>query len=83
MSDTHASDSAVRTLTHHIDGKPRPGAGGRFGDVFNPATGKVQARVPLASKAEVGAAVAAARAAFPAWAEMPALKRARILFKFK
>ncbi|MEJ0004062.1 MAG: CoA-acylating methylmalonate-semialdehyde dehydrogenase [Pararobbsia sp.] len=83
MSDTHASDSAVRTLTHHIDGKPRPGAGGRFGDVFNPATGKVQARVPLASKAEVGAAVAAARAAFPAWAETPALKRARILFKFK
>ena len=83
MSDTHASDSAVRNITHFIGGKVQPGTSGRTGDVFNPATGKVQARVPLASKAEVASAVAAARAAFPAWAETPALKRARILFKFK
>ncbi|HTJ94181.1 MAG TPA: CoA-acylating methylmalonate-semialdehyde dehydrogenase [Pararobbsia sp.] len=83
MSDTHASDTAVRNITHFIGGKIQPGTSGRTGDVFNPATGKVQARVPLASKAEVASAVAAARAAFPAWAETPALKRARILFKFK
>jgi malonate-semialdehyde dehydrogenase (acetylating)/methylmalonate-semialdehyde dehydrogenase len=83
MSDTHANDTAVRPIPHHVGGKAQPGTSGRAGDVFNPATGKVQARVPLASTAEVGAAVAAARAAFPAWAETPALKRARILFKFK
>jgi malonate-semialdehyde dehydrogenase (acetylating)/methylmalonate-semialdehyde dehydrogenase len=83
MSDTHANDTAVRTITHHFGGKAQPGTSGRVGDVFNPALGKVQARVPLASTAEVGAAVAAARAAFPAWSETPALKRARILFKFK
>jgi malonate-semialdehyde dehydrogenase (acetylating)/methylmalonate-semialdehyde dehydrogenase len=83
MSDTHANDTAVRNITHHVGGKAQPGTSGRVGDVFNPALGKVQARVPLASAAEVGAAVAAARAAFPAWSETPALKRARILFKFK
>jgi malonate-semialdehyde dehydrogenase (acetylating)/methylmalonate-semialdehyde dehydrogenase len=83
MSDTHANDTAVRAIHHHIGGKAQPGTSGRVGDVFNPATGKVQARVPLASTVEVGTAVAAARAAFPAWSETPALKRARILFKFK
>ncbi len=83
MSDTHASDTAVRNITHFIGGKLVPGASGRTGDVFNPAVGKVQARVALASSAEVDKAVAAARAAFPAWAETPPLKRARILFKFK
>ncbi|RKP50231.1 CoA-acylating methylmalonate-semialdehyde dehydrogenase [Pararobbsia silviterrae] len=83
MSDTHAGDTAVRNITHFIGGKIQPGTSGRTGDVFNPATGKVQARVALASKAEVAAAVAAARAAFPAWADTPALKRARILFNFK
>src|SRR5439155_10843852 len=56
---------------------------GRFGDVFDPATGEVQAKVALASKAEVDRAVAAAAAAFPAWAQTPALQRARILFRFK
>ena len=83
MSDTHASDTAVRNITHFIGGKIVPGASGRTGDVFNPAAGKVQAHVALASSAEVDKAVAAARAAFPAWAETPPLKRARILFKFK
>ena len=56
---------------------------GRAGDVFNPSLGVVAARVALASEAEVDAAVRAARAAFPAWAATPALKRARVLFKFK
>ncbi|WP_143282070.1 CoA-acylating methylmalonate-semialdehyde dehydrogenase, partial [Caballeronia choica] len=54
-----------------------------FGDVFNPATGAVSSRVPLASVAEVDAAVAAAKAAFPAWSEMAPIKRARVMFKFK
>ncbi|WP_374447054.1 CoA-acylating methylmalonate-semialdehyde dehydrogenase [Stella sp.] len=71
------------TLTHWISGKPTEGLSGRFGDVFNPATGEVTGRVPLATAAEVDAAVAAAAAAFPAWAATPPLRRARVMFKFK
>ncbi len=70
-------------LNHFIDGRAREGASGRFGEIHNPATGKVAARVPLASSAEVADAVAAARAAFPAWAATTPLRRARILSKFK
>jgi malonate-semialdehyde dehydrogenase (acetylating) / methylmalonate-semialdehyde dehydrogenase len=72
-----------RTISHFINGKIVEAASGRFGDVFDPATGEVQAKVALASKAEVDTAVAAAAAAFPAWAQTPALQRARILFRFK
>jgi malonate-semialdehyde dehydrogenase (acetylating)/methylmalonate-semialdehyde dehydrogenase len=50
--------------------------------VFNPATGAVARQVALASTDEVGAAVAAAQAAFPAWAEMPPIRRARVMLKF-
>jgi malonate-semialdehyde dehydrogenase (acetylating) / methylmalonate-semialdehyde dehydrogenase len=83
MGETHLNEAGVRTLTHYVNGKPLGGASERYGDVFNPATGKVAARVPLASVAEVDAAVVAASAAFPAWSEMAPIKRARILFKFK
>jgi malonate-semialdehyde dehydrogenase (acetylating) / methylmalonate-semialdehyde dehydrogenase len=54
----------------------------RSQSVFNPATGAVTGQVALASKAEVDQAVAAAQAAFPAWADAPPLKRARVMFKF-
>jgi malonate-semialdehyde dehydrogenase (acetylating)/methylmalonate-semialdehyde dehydrogenase len=83
MGETHQREAGVRTLTHYINGKPLESTSERYGDVFNPAFGQVSARVPLATVAEVDAAVAAASAAFPAWAEMPPIKRARILFKFK
>ncbi len=56
---------------------------GRWNEVFEPATGAATARVPLASRAETGKAIAAAAAAFPKWAETPPLRRARIMFKFK
>lgn len=75
----------ARTLApigHHIAGQVRPGASGRQQDVTNPATGAVTGQVALASSAEVDAAVAAAQAAFPAWADTSPLRRARILFKF-
>jgi malonate-semialdehyde dehydrogenase (acetylating)/methylmalonate-semialdehyde dehydrogenase len=71
------------TLTHWIAGQPAEGRSGRFADVHNPAIGEVSARVPLANLAEVDAAVAAAQAAFPAWAATPPLRRARVMFKFK
>ena len=70
-------------LTHYISGKAAPGTSGRFADVFNPATGVAEKRVPLATKAEVDEVVAVARAAWPAWAKTPPLRRARILDKFK
>ncbi|MGB9130523.1 MAG: aldehyde dehydrogenase family protein, partial [Thiobacillus sp.] len=58
--------SAVK-LHLWINGQRVPSHGGRMGDVFNPATGNVIRRVPLASQSDIDAAVAAARAAFPAW----------------
>jgi malonate-semialdehyde dehydrogenase (acetylating)/methylmalonate-semialdehyde dehydrogenase len=57
--------------------------GERTQDVFNPSTGEVDKQVVLASKATVEEAIAAATAAFPAWRNTPAIKRARVMFKFK
>ena len=69
-------------IGHYIGGRAVAGTSGRTQDVFNPATGAVTGKVALASAAEVSAAVAAAQAAFPAWADTPPIRRARILFKF-
>ncbi len=73
----------TETLSHYINGQQVPGAGGRFADVFNPALGTVQSRVPLASREEIDRVVAAAKAAFPAWAAATPLKRSRVMSKFK
>ncbi|MBW8313213.1 MAG: CoA-acylating methylmalonate-semialdehyde dehydrogenase [Rhizobium sp.] len=72
-----------RRIPHFIHGQPQEGSPGRWGEVFDPATGAVQAKVALASADDVSAAVAAAQAAFPAWAATPPLQRARVLFKYK
>jgi malonate-semialdehyde dehydrogenase (acetylating)/methylmalonate-semialdehyde dehydrogenase len=69
-------------LQHWIGGRRVGGASGQFGDVFNPASGELTARVPFASTAEVGKAVEAAAKAFPGWAATPPLRRARVMFKF-
>jgi malonate-semialdehyde dehydrogenase (acetylating)/methylmalonate-semialdehyde dehydrogenase len=76
------SESAMQDLSHFIDGKRVAGTSGRFADVFNPATGEVQARVPLASAAELAAAVEGAKAAQPRWAATNPQRRARVLMKF-
>ena len=78
-----SQDSKVRELSHWVNGQAVAGVSGRFGEVFHPASGQVQARVPLATDAEVEAAVAAAAKAFPAWAAQPPLRRARVLFRFR
>ncbi|WP_321796616.1 CoA-acylating methylmalonate-semialdehyde dehydrogenase [Caballeronia sp. J97] len=83
MGETHQSEARVSQLTHFIGGARVEGESERFGDVFNPATGAVAARVPLAGASEVDAAVAAAKAAFAEWSETAPIKRARVLFKFK
>jgi malonate-semialdehyde dehydrogenase (acetylating)/methylmalonate-semialdehyde dehydrogenase len=73
----------MRNIHHFVGGQEVQGKSGRTADVFNPATGEVQAKVALASKAELDAAVKVAAAAFPGWAATPPLTRARIMFKFK
>jgi malonate-semialdehyde dehydrogenase (acetylating)/methylmalonate-semialdehyde dehydrogenase len=76
-------DAALIELQHWVGGKSVPGGSGRFSDVFHPASGRVQARVPLATEAEVDIAVQAAAKAFPEWAAQPPLRRARVLFRFR
>ncbi len=80
------SPSATQTipeLAHWINGARVPGTSGRFSDVYHPASGKIQARLPLATLAEVDAAVQAAAAAFPSWSAQPPLRRARVMFRFR
>ena len=73
---------STTSIDHYIGGRVVAGTSGRVQAVFNPATGVVTGSVALANSAEVAAAVASAQAAFPAWADTPPIRRARILFKF-
>jgi malonate-semialdehyde dehydrogenase (acetylating) / methylmalonate-semialdehyde dehydrogenase len=77
------SAPSLRTVPHWINGKAVAGISGRTSNVYNPATGKIQALLPLANRAELDAAVAAAEAAFPAWSSLPPLRRARVMFRFR
>jgi malonate-semialdehyde dehydrogenase (acetylating) / methylmalonate-semialdehyde dehydrogenase len=72
----------MREIGHFVGGKTVPGKSGRSGDVFNPATGEIDAKVALASKAELGEAVENAKRAQPAWAATNPQRRARVLMKF-
>ena len=75
--------SVMREINHLIDGRSVVGMSGRFGDVFNPNTGEVQARVALASVAEVDAAVQSALRAQQNWALVNPQRRARVMFEFR
>jgi len=70
-------------LTHFVGGKRVAGQSGRFSDVYNPASGEVTTRVPLASATELDAAVQVAKAAFPKWVQTPPITRARVMFRYK
>src|SRR5579859_2119644 len=87
MNTRDAALAKVRELHHYIGGKHVKGAdpksGGRFGDVYNPTTGAVAAKVPLASKAEVEKAIADSKRAFAEWSETSPVARARVMFRFK
>jgi malonate-semialdehyde dehydrogenase (acetylating)/methylmalonate-semialdehyde dehydrogenase len=72
----------MREIGHFIGGKTVKGSSGRTGDVFDPNTGEVQAKVALASRSEVEQAIANAEAAQPAWAATNPQRRARVMFKF-
>ncbi|WP_343563750.1 CoA-acylating methylmalonate-semialdehyde dehydrogenase [Kiloniella sp. b19] len=77
------TNSSLPEIAHYIDGEIVSGSSDRTQDVFNPATGGVEKQVRLAAAADVEAAVASARAAWPEWSKMPPLRRARILDRFK
>ncbi|RMD88761.1 MAG: CoA-acylating methylmalonate-semialdehyde dehydrogenase [Alphaproteobacteria bacterium] len=72
----------MQELGHYINGTRVNGQSGRFGDVYNPATGEVQARVALANAEEVAYAVDVARDAQPGWAEVNPQRRARVMMEF-
>ncbi len=72
----------MREIGHWLGGKSVAGGSGRSADIYNPATGEVQARVALATRAELDAAVAAAAAAQPGWAATNPQRRARVMMAF-
>ncbi len=72
----------MQELTHYVGGAHVRGTSGRFSDVFNPATGEVQARVPLASREELDRAVQVAAEAQPKWAAVNPQRRARVMMRF-
>lgn len=72
----------TESIVHWINGARVEATSGKHQDVFNPASGKVTGQAQFASVADVNAAVASAKAAFPAWSNLPPLRRARVLFRF-
>src|SRR5262245_49960527 len=74
---------AAKTITHWIDGKLYERAAERTGDVFNPATGEVQAKVAFASPAVVDEAVESAWQASQTWRHASIAKRTKILFAYR
>ena len=73
----------TRHITHWIGGKPFDGESARRGDVYAPASGTVAGTVDFAGPDEVGSAVAAAKAAFPAWRDASLSRRTKVLFRFR
>ncbi|MCY3674425.1 MAG: CoA-acylating methylmalonate-semialdehyde dehydrogenase [Paracoccaceae bacterium] len=72
----------MKELFHFINGKRVKGQSGRFGDVFNPAIGEVQAKVPFASNEEMDVAVRGALKAQQSWALTNPQKRGRVMMEF-
>ncbi len=72
----------MKTYGHFIGGKHVAGTSGRFADVYEPMTGEVSAKVALATKDELRAAVENAKAAQVGWAAVNPQRRARVLMKF-
>src|SRR5215471_1131844 len=73
----------MTTIEHWVGGAPYAGASTRTGNVWNPATGQVQAQVLLAETADVDAAVQVASKAFESWFDVSLTRRARIMFAFR
>jgi malonate-semialdehyde dehydrogenase (acetylating) / methylmalonate-semialdehyde dehydrogenase len=83
VEEARVTSTGAPLVQHWIGGAATPGASDRFGDVFDPALGIVAKRVPLAVPADIDAAVAAAKAAFPAWRDTSLAKRQSVMFAFR
>ena len=85
MATAQATAAEAETVPMFISGQWEATSSpeGRHGTVFNPSTGQAIARVPLGTADDAARAVEAAAAALPAWAETPAVERARVLFRFR
>ena len=83
MTTEVVQPATLPILSHWIDGRPVEVLPEQTGPVYNPATGQVIGRVPRGGAAEVDAAVAAAKAAFPAWRDMPLIARSQLFFAFR
>lgn len=79
---TELTQAELEHLAHWIDGRPHDGMD-EFGDVFDPATGQITRQTPLATAADVDAAVTAAARAFQAWRDTSLAKRTATLFRFR
>ncbi|HMD45807.1 MAG TPA: CoA-acylating methylmalonate-semialdehyde dehydrogenase [Acidimicrobiales bacterium] len=77
------ADTSLPLVAHWINGKPLERVSERTGEVFDPATGEVTARVAFASPTDVDEAVAAAAGAFPEWRDASLSRRSKILFRFR
>jgi len=75
--------SDLPVVSHWIDGAERPSTSGRTAPVYDPALGTVTKHVALANAAEINAAIASAKAAFPAWRDLSLAKRQSIIFNFR
>ncbi|MEJ0025924.1 MAG: CoA-acylating methylmalonate-semialdehyde dehydrogenase [Rhizomicrobium sp.] len=73
----------MKQYGHFIAGGHVAGASGRFGDIYDPSTGEVQAKVSLASRGEMRHAVEIASKAFREWSAVNPQRRARVMFNFK
>ncbi len=75
--------SNLPVVPHWIDGAERPSTSGRTAEVFDPALGEVTKHVALANESEIEAAIASAKAAFPAWSNLSLARRQAIMFNFR
>jgi malonate-semialdehyde dehydrogenase (acetylating) / methylmalonate-semialdehyde dehydrogenase len=73
----------LAVVPHWIDGRESPSSSGRTAPVYDPALGIATKEVALADADEIAAAIASAKAAFPAWRDLSLAKRQQILFKFR
>jgi malonate-semialdehyde dehydrogenase (acetylating)/methylmalonate-semialdehyde dehydrogenase len=83
MSTTKPAPNTLEHVKTLVGGRWEINGTQRFGDVYNPSTGRVIARVPFASAADVDRVVQAAAAALPSWAEKPVVERAQVMFRFR
>jgi len=77
------TEPALALVSHWVDGKPVEGPSGRYGEVFDPATGRVTKQVAFASETDVDTAVSAATQAFGAWRSASLTERMRVMFRFR